>query len=121
VSSTTRSPAISPPFARYGRIDLRGAFIGRHIRISLGKPPAQRIEPLAHSSNPGKQLRVHESGHRLAVLVDHDAVIPVLHMVQHFAQILAKVDGADFGYHRNPQIITTNMVIMIHAVPLVQP
>jgi hypothetical protein len=60
---------------------------------------AQRVEPALHAADALKQSGIHQSGHRLAVFVDDDAVLPVLHLVEHFAQVLPKGDGAGLGDH----------------------
>ncbi len=53
-------------------------------------------------------------------LLDHDAVVPVLYLVEHFAQILTEVDCIYFGDHRKAPIVTTNMIIMIDMIVLVE-
>lgn len=39
-------------------------------------------------------------------------IVAVLHLVQHLAEVLAKIDGADFGHHTKPPRMI-DMVTMI--------
>src|SRR5207253_540003 len=56
-----------------------------------------------------KQPRVHQCRNRLAILVDDHAVVAVLHLVQHFPQVLAEVDGGGFCNHGS----SASMIILI--------
>jgi hypothetical protein len=58
-------------------------------------------------------ISVDQGGHGLAILGDDDGVFAILHLVEHFAQILAEFDGADFGDHGKPPVILTILVSMI--------
>jgi hypothetical protein len=62
-------------------------------RIRFCDPVTQAIEPLAHTTDTGKQLCMHQHCHWLAILVDDDAVIATLHLAEHRAKILAKMNG----------------------------
>ena len=59
----------------------------------------QRIEPALHAADALKQPGIHQSGNGFAVFVDDDAVLPVLHLVEHFTQVLPESDGAGLGDH----------------------
>ncbi len=89
------------PFLGYGCVNLRHAVSEGHIGIGLGESAAQRIKPVAHAADAGEQVRNHERSHRLAVLVDHDAAVAVLDLVENLAEILAEVDGADLSYRQS--------------------
>jgi hypothetical protein len=60
---------------------------------------AQGIEPALHAANALEQTGLDQGGNGFAVFVDDDAVLPVLHLVEHFAQVLPKGDGAGLGDH----------------------
>src|SRR5690606_10428066 len=57
-------------------------------------PLAKRIETRLHAANTLEKARIDECCDGLAVLVDHHAVVAVLHLVEHLAEVLAKADGA---------------------------
>ena len=60
---------------------------------------AELIEAVIHAADAGEQFRIHQSGHRFAILADDDAVIAVLDLIEHFPQILPEVHGIDFSDH----------------------
>jgi tryptophanase len=60
---------------------------------------AQRIKAALHAADALKQPGIHQRGNGFAVFVDDDAVLPVLHLVEHFAQVLSESDGAGLGDH----------------------
>ena len=60
---------------------------------------AQGVEPALHAANALEQAGIHQRRNGFAVFVDDDAVLPVLHLVEHFAQVLPKGDGAGLGDH----------------------
>lgn len=53
-----------------------------HAGIRIGKAAAQGIKTLLHAPDAGKQLGIHQRGHGLAVFVNQDAVVAVLHLVE---------------------------------------
>jgi hypothetical protein len=48
----------------------------------------QGVKADLHTANPLEPARIDQAGHRLAVLVDQDAVSPVLHLIEHFARTM---------------------------------
>ena len=74
-----------------------------HIGKASLNTTTQCIEPLLHSANPIKQLCIYKCGDRLAVFVDNHTVMPVLHLIKHFTQVLSKVDRICFcNHHATP-------------------
>src|SRR5271168_5239024 len=93
----TQPSALS--FLLHDRINLRQAFLDRHSRISPCDPVTQRIKSVTHPADTGKQFSVHQHSDRLAILVNDDAVVVVLDLVQHLPKILAKIDRVDLSDH----------------------
>ena len=68
-------------------------------------PLERRLEALPGMSalrRTVEQAGIDQCGDRLAVLVDDHAVVPVLHLGEHFAQLLPEADCVGFGDHRMP-------------------
>ena len=83
---------------------------------SLAKP----FEAFLHAANTFEQAGVDQNRHRLPVLVDDDAVVAILNLVQHVAQILSEDDGAGLRNHGFfPMLII--MIIMIFWLGAVNP
>jgi hypothetical protein len=57
--------------------------------LSLGNLGVAGLDALAQG--------IHQGGHGLAVPVDQDAVVPVLHLVEPFAEVLAESNGTCFA------------------------
>jgi len=75
---------------------------------SLAKP----LEAFLHAANAFEQAGVDQGRHRPPVLVDDDAVVAILNLVQHVAQVLSEDDGAGLRNHGSLSILII-MVIMI--------
>jgi hypothetical protein len=68
----------------------------------LGQTPRQGIESLLHLADAAEEPGVDQRGDGLAVLVDHDAVVAVLHLVDHLAEVLAERNGTGLLDHGTP-------------------
>jgi hypothetical protein len=96
-------------FKRDGGLDFgRAARLG-HIRETSLDAMAESVEAGLHAANALEQARIDQRGNWLAIFVDDDAVVPVLHAIDHFAQVLPEVDRAGFGNHGD--LISMTMAI----------
>jgi hypothetical protein len=107
-------------FFRNQSIDLGQTFFLGHIPVSFSQTVAELIEAVIHAADAGEQFRIHQSGYRLTILADDDAVITVLNLIEHLPQILPEIHGIDFGNHPSISIVIIDMVIMAVRVPDVQ-
>jgi hypothetical protein len=73
---------------------------------------AQSVEAALHAANALEQARIDQCGDWLAIFVDDDAVVPVLHAIDHFAQVLPEVDRAGFGNHGDLISMTMNIIVV---------
>ncbi|MDO5057549.1 MAG: hypothetical protein Q4E06_09520, partial [Lautropia sp.] len=88
------------PFRSDDCFDICHTFrLGDVVRPRIADATAEFIKTFVHSPNPLKQLGVHEGSNRIAILLDEDDLVLILYLVEHFAQILAEIDGTDFGAH----------------------
>jgi hypothetical protein len=97
----------------YGSVNLSQTFFRRHIGISPRDSVAQFIESSAQASNTGEKFGIDKGSHRLPILINDDAVVPVLHLIDHFPKVLAEIDGVDFCDHHWLLVTMTSMVIMV--------
>jgi hypothetical protein len=70
-----------------------------HIHKTSLNAMAKSVEAALHAANALEQARIDQRGDWLAILVDDDAVVPVLHAIDRFAQVLPEVDRVGFGNH----------------------
>jgi len=61
-----------------------------------------------------EQAGIDQRGYGLAILVDDDAVVAILDLIEHFAQVLSEGDGACLGNHH----VTPVLIIMVIMVLL---
>lgn len=66
-------------------------------------PTASDIKALLHAVNSFKQARINQRGDWLAIFIDNQSVMPILNLIEHFAQILSKVNRTSFRNHRSSQ------------------
>jgi hypothetical protein len=91
---------VSPRRAgRHGGVDLGQTLGFWNLGIASLNALAQPVETSLQPADPLKQARIHQGGHGLAIPLDHDAVVAVLHLVEHVAQVLAEADGRGFANH----------------------
>jgi len=85
---------------------------------SLAKP----LEAFLHAANAFEQAGVDQGRHRPPVLVDDDAVVAILNLVQHVAQVLSEDDGAGLRNHGSISIliILVIMIFWLGAVNLIR-
>ena len=86
-------------------IDLGQALFLRYLAVTRGNAIAKRVEAVPHAADPGKQLGVDEGRDGFAILVDDNAVVPVLDLIQHLAKVLAAGWGlADLAVTRATEL-----------------
>lgn len=95
-------------FQRDGRVDFSQTFRLRRRRKARLDALAERVKAALHAANALEQACIDECGDRFAVFVDQHAVVPVLHLIEHFAKVLAEVDRASFGNHD----VLADMILM---------
>ncbi len=122
VSSTTHRPANSvvfsrPPARHRSRRGLH-RLATRHRPRQYARSRHRNALAAAYAD---EQFGIDGGRNGFAILADDDAVVAVLHLVEHLTQVLAEVHGADFRDHYAPLTILIDMVIMIKGRPGVYP
>jgi hypothetical protein len=72
------------PILSHQDVNLSQAFFDRHLGRSLRDPVAERIKPVTHATNTGKQLATNQSRYRFAVFVADNAVIEINDLVEQY-------------------------------------
>jgi hypothetical protein len=62
--------------------------------------PADRIETSLQAPDPLKEAGIDQGRNRFAIAFDHDAVVAILHLIEHVTQVLPEGNGAGFADHR---------------------
>lgn len=106
----TRSAARSP-LSTQSACSLQAALLSDRcpnlrLAIGLGNPVktavdalAEGVETLLHPADAREKPGINQRGNGFAILADDNAVLPVLHLIQYFAEVLAESHCACLDDH----------------------
>jgi len=113
-SAVLRSRPLQRAFECHGGLDFPKSLCFCNSFETRLNAPTKVIETLLHATNTLEQAGIDQRGYGLAILVDDDAVVAILDLIEHFAQVLSEGDGACLGNHH----VTPVLIIMVIMVLL---
>jgi hypothetical protein len=91
-------------FRCYGNVSFGYPLAFRYIHGADFNALTEGIEPILHQANTLQKARVDQSGDRFTILVNDNAIVPILNLVKHLTQVLSKGNDIRLDNHGTPPI-----------------